>query len=138
MKVALHQCVWFVFCRFDVAWFFLQSFRVGLFLQMGLTKLMHRSNTNYFFHTADFNLRHMDMLNMVTDKTMQSIKALEYMCPYCGAINDFRLNSARDMYHEQHESCECCNKVLSLTPADGIGGRINLIVDALDTELVIK
>lgn len=99
---------------------------------------MHRSSTNIFFHTADFDLRHMDMLNMVTDKTMQSDNALEYMCPYCGAINDFYLNSVRDMYHEQHESCGCCNKVLSLTAADGIGGRVNLIVDALDSELIIK
>lgn len=99
---------------------------------------MHRSSTNIFFHTADFDLRHMDMLNMVTDKTMQSDNALEYMCSYCGAINDFYLNSVRDMYHEQHESCGCCNKVLSLTAADGIGGRVNLIVDALDSELIIK
>ena len=73
---------------------------------------------------------------MVTDKTMQSNHALEYMCPYCGAINDFKLNTTRDMYHEQHESCSCCNKVLSLTAADGIGGRINLIVDALDLSLI--
>ena len=42
---------------------------------------------------------------MVTDKTMQSDSALEYMCPYCGAINDFQLETVRDMYHEQHESC---------------------------------
>jgi len=80
----------------------------------------------------------MDMFNMVTDKTMQSDSALEYMCPYCGAINDFQLETDRDMYHEQHESCGCCNKVLSLTAANGIGGRINLIVDSLDAELVIK
>tara|TARA_Y100001968_G_scaffold333350_1_gene395686 strand:+ start:9747 stop:9989 length:243 start_codon:yes stop_codon:yes gene_type:complete len=80
----------------------------------------------------------MDMLNMVMEKTMQSDNALEYMFPYCGAINDFYLNSVRDMYHEQHESCGCCNKVLSLTAADGIGGRVNLIVDALDSELIIK
>ena len=99
---------------------------------------MHRSSTNIFFHTTDFDLRHMDMLNMVMDKMMQSDNALEYMCPYCGAINDFYLNSVRDMYHEQHESCGCCNKVLSLTAADGIGGRVNLIVDALDSELIIK
>ena len=99
---------------------------------------MHRSSTNIFFHTADFDLRHMDMLNMVMEKTMQSDNALEYMCPYCGAINDFYLNSVRDMYHEQHESCGCCNKVLSLTAADGIGGRVNLSVDALDSELIIK
>ncbi len=99
---------------------------------------MHRSSTNIFFHTADFDLRHMDMLNMVMEKTMQSDNALEYMFPYCGAINDFYLNSVRDMYHEQHESCGCCNKVLSLTAADGIGGRVNLIVDALDSELIIK
>jgi len=71
---------------------------------------------------------------MVTDKTMQSDSALEYMCPYCGAINDFQLETVRD----KHESCGCCNKVLSLTAADGIGGRINLIVDSLDAERVIK
>ena len=75
---------------------------------------------------------------MVTDKTMQSVKALEYMCPYCGEINDFQLNASRDMYLEQHESCGCCNKILSLIPADGIGGRINLIVDALDSEHLFK
>ncbi|WP_232368005.1 hypothetical protein [Alteromonas mediterranea] len=85
-----------------------------------------------------FGLCHMDMFIMVTDKTMESERTLEYMCPYCGAINSFQLNCVRDMYHEQHESCSCCKKMLSLTPADGIGGSINLIVDESDIENVIK
>ena len=80
----------------------------------------------------------MDMFNMVMDRTMQSDNALEYMCPYCGAINDFKLDSLRDMYHEQHELCSCCNKILSLTPADGIAGRVNLIVDEVINDNVIK
>ncbi|GFD69220.1 hypothetical protein KUL156_34790 [Alteromonas sp. KUL156] len=75
---------------------------------------------------------------MVTDNKMQSDCTLEYMCPYCGAINNFHLNSIRDMYYEQHESCGCCNKVLSLTPADGIAGSINLIVDEIINDNVIK
>jgi len=58
--------------------------------------------------------------------------------PVLRPINDFQLETVRDMYREQHESCGCCNKVLSLTAADGIGGRINLIVDSLDAERVIK
>ena len=69
---------------------------------------------------------------------MQSDSALEYMCPYCGAINDFQLETVRDMYHEQHESCGCCNKVLSLTAADGIVVNINMIGDARYAELEDK
>ncbi len=80
----------------------------------------------------------MEMFNMVTDKTMQSDGALEYMCPYCGAINGFQLETVRDMHYEQHESCGCCSKVLSITAANGIGGRINLIVDETDAEHIIK
>ena len=106
----------------------------GLFLASSAWIRQHRT----CLHNAAFYDCHMDMFNMVTDKTMQSDNALEYMCPYCGAINDFQLETVRDMYHEQHESCGCCKKVLSLTAADGIGGRINLIVDAIDIEAVIK
>jgi hypothetical protein len=68
------------------------------------------------------------------DKTMQSSDALEYMCPYCGAINNFERTAIRDMYHEQETSCDCCKKVLGLTPANGIGGKINLIIESLEAE----
>ena len=47
---------------------------------------------------------------MVTEKAMQSDSALEYMCPHCGTINELRREALRDMYHEQHETCDCCKK----------------------------
>ena len=65
---------------------------------------------------------------------MQGNDALEYMCPYCGFINNFKIAAIRDMYQEQETSCNCCRKTLNLTPANGIGGRINLIVDSVETD----
>ncbi len=69
---------------------------------------------------------------------MQSDDALEYMCPYCGTINNFLLNGVRDMYREKQEACSNCNRILSLTPAEGIGGSVNLIIDAVDSDKVIN
>jgi predicted RNA-binding Zn-ribbon protein involved in translation (DUF1610 family) len=75
---------------------------------------------------------------MLTEQAMQSDDTLEYMCPHCGTINEFKLMALRDMYHEQQETCAGCNKKLSLTAADGIGGRVNLIVDSIEPDNAIK
>ncbi len=69
---------------------------------------------------------------------MQSDNALEYMCPYCGTVNEFPLERLCDMYHPQRESCGNCNRELSLTAAEGIGGRVNLIIDASESDKIIK
>ena len=48
---------------------------------------------------------------------MKTDTPLEYMCPYCGAFNEFSEDTIRDMYQEQVETCGCCKKNLSLTAA---------------------
>lgn len=69
---------------------------------------------------------------------MNKNQPLEYLCPYCGVINAFELNSLRDMYHEQVETFFCCKKKLSLTAADGVEGQINLVITELENELQVK
>ncbi|CAD5249465.1 conserved hypothetical protein [Alteromonas sp. 38] len=69
---------------------------------------------------------------------MKPETTLEYMCPYCGAFNDFSEHTIRDMYQEQVETCGCCKKNLSLIAANGVEGRINLIISELETEFHSK
>ena len=58
---------------------------------------------------------------------MKTDTPLEYMCPYCGAFNEFSEDTIRDMY----QTCGCCKKNLSLTAANGVEGRINLVISEL-------
>ncbi len=69
---------------------------------------------------------------------MQDTHAFEYRCPSCGATNQFNLSPIRDMYQEHQEACAFCNKALSLVAADGIGGKINLIIDEIEPDQRIK
>ena len=69
---------------------------------------------------------------------MKTETPLEYMCPYCGAFNEFSEDTIRDMYQEQVETCGCCKKNLGLTAANGVEGRINLIISELETEFHSK
>ncbi len=72
------------------------------------------------------------------EHAMQNGKALEYMCPCCGEVNFLDIDCTKDMYKEKLEPCKCCKRILSLTAADGMLGRINLIVDTHDTERLLK
>lgn len=69
---------------------------------------------------------------------MKTDTPLEYMCPRCGAVNDFTLHPTKDMYKEQHPFCPCCGASLSLIAADGVNGSINLIVDELENDVITK
>ncbi|GEA10062.1 CPXCG motif-containing cysteine-rich protein [Alteromonas sp. KUL49] len=69
---------------------------------------------------------------------MKTNDKLEYLCPYCGAVNEFALNMIRDMYQEQIEKCDCCDKPLMLTAADGVEGAINLVIDEYEYDAQVK
>lgn len=56
------------------------------------------------------------------------------MCPHCGAINEFALQTLRDMYKEQVETCLCCKKTVGLTAANGVEGKINLVISMLEAD----
>jgi len=69
---------------------------------------------------------------------MKNDRLLEFMCPYCGAVNEFAMQALRDMYKEQVEICGCCKKQVGITAADGIEGSINLIITELDSDSQLK
>lgn len=69
---------------------------------------------------------------------MRKDDTLEYLCPHCGTINQFKLDTLRDMYQEQIETCAGCSKPLALIAADGVEGAINLIIEELEQDLQIK
>jgi predicted RNA-binding Zn-ribbon protein involved in translation (DUF1610 family) len=100
--------------------------------------LLRQCSITYVVPLYGVDLTSYGYVKMVTEKAMQSDSALEYMCPHCGTINELRREALRDMYHEQHETCDCCKKMLSLTPADGIGGRVNLVIDAIESDKAMK
>ena len=69
---------------------------------------------------------------------MKDDTQLEFMCPYCGAVNEFAMQTLRDMYKEQVETCGCCKKPLGLIAADGVEGSINLIITELESNTQLK
>ncbi|NDW21087.1 hypothetical protein [Alteromonas hispanica] len=75
----------------------------------------------------------MDII-MEKEIKMHGESSLEYMCPHCGAINTCQIGILKEMYIEQFDACVGCKKHLSLTPADGIGGRVNLVIDAVESD----
>jgi uncharacterized protein (DUF983 family) len=79
----------------------------------------------------------MDII-MEKEIIMHGETGLEYMCPHCGATNTVQIGILKDMYTEQFDSCACCKKHLSLTPADGVGGKINLVIDGLDPDFRVR
>ncbi len=61
----------------------------------------------------------------------------EYMCPQCHHINSFPETALRNMYKEQLTTCEKCGCKLEVTPADGIGDKINLVVSIAGQEYLL-